>query len=99
MKRNGFEPHENPILRPLGNIRCVDSLLIRKPRPMAREEPEEGNDSEELTVCHSRESGNPEEKETDWPETDIIVVSPPFLGDKKLLGELGETYTSDFRKG
>ena len=43
--------------------------------------------------------GNPEEKETDWPETDIIVVSPPFLGDKKLLGELGETYTSDFRKG
>ena len=99
MKQNGFEPHENPILRPLNNIQCVDSLLIRKPHPMAREESEEGNDSEELTVCHSRESGNPEEKETDWPETDIIVVSPPFLGDKKLLGELGETYTSDFRKG
>jgi hypothetical protein len=99
MKQNGFGPHDNPVLRPLNNIQCIDSLLSRKPRPMAREESEEGSDSEHLPVCHSRESGNPEEKETDWPETDIIVVSPPFLGDKKLLGELGETYTSDFRKG
>lgn len=34
----------------------------------------------------------------EWPEADFIVGNPPFLGDKKMLGELGEDYTKHLRK-
>lgn len=30
--------------------------------------------------------------EPEWPEVDAIVGNPPFLGDKKMLGELPEDY-------
>ncbi|NOU30777.1 MAG: class I SAM-dependent DNA methyltransferase [Polyangiaceae bacterium] len=29
---------------------------------------------------------------TDWPEVDAIVGNPPFLGDRKIRGELGTIY-------
>ena len=29
---------------------------------------------------------------TDWPEVDFMVHNPPFLGTKKLRGELGDAY-------
>ena len=32
-----------------------------------------------------------------WPEADVIVGNPPFLGDKKMKGELGAEYTSKVR--
>jgi len=32
-------------------------------------------------------------KEPEWPEADVIVGNPPFLGDKKMRGELGRPYT------
>ncbi len=34
-------------------------------------------------------------KEATWPEADVIIGNPPFLGDKKLRGELGGAYTDD----
>lgn len=42
------------------------------------------------------EAGNPVEPE--WPSVDVIVSNPPFLGAKKMLGELGEEYVSQVRK-
>jgi type II restriction/modification system DNA methylase subunit YeeA len=33
-----------------------------------------------------------------WPRTDVVVGNPPFLGDKKMIGELGSDYTSKLRK-
>ncbi|MGO8927209.1 MAG: class I SAM-dependent DNA methyltransferase [Limisphaerales bacterium] len=30
---------------------------------------------------------------TDWPEVDFIVGNPPFLGNKRLRSELGESHT------
>jgi hypothetical protein len=36
------------------------------------------------------DAGNPFEPE--WPEADFIIGNPPFLGDKKLRGELGDEY-------
>ena len=36
--------------------------------------------------------------EPDWPEADFIIGNPPFLGDKKMRGELGDTYVSALRK-
>ena len=40
--------------------------------------------------------GTPEEAE--WPECDAIVGNPPFLGDKKMRGELGDEYVTTLRK-
>lgn len=35
--------------------------------------------------------------EPEWPEADVIVGNPPFLGDKKMWGELGSRYVEDLR--
>jgi hypothetical protein len=35
--------------------------------------------------------------EADWPEVDVIVGNPPFLGDKKMRGELGNDYVGSLR--
>ncbi len=36
------------------------------------------------------EEGNP--VEPDWPEADVVIGNPPFLGTKKLRSELGDAY-------
>lgn len=41
------------------------------------------------------EDGNPVEPE--WPEADVIIGNPPFLGDKFMRGELGNRYVNDLR--
>ena len=33
-----------------------------------------------------------------WPAADVIVGNPPFLGDKKMRGELGDSYVTALRK-
>jgi hypothetical protein len=35
--------------------------------------------------------------EPDWQPVDVIVGNPPFLGAKRLIGELGEQYVDDLR--
>jgi type II restriction/modification system DNA methylase subunit YeeA len=37
-------------------------------------------------------------EEAEWPECDAIVGNPPFLGDKKMRGELGDEYVTALRK-
>ena len=32
-----------------------------------------------------------------WPAADVIIGNPPFLGDKKMRAELGDTYVDDLR--
>jgi len=36
--------------------------------------------------------------EAEWPVADVIIGNPPFLGDKKMRGELGDEYTGALRK-
>jgi type II restriction/modification system DNA methylase subunit YeeA len=33
-----------------------------------------------------------------WPAASVIVGNPPFLGDKKMRGELGDAYVETLRK-
>lgn len=40
--------------------------------------------------------GNP--VEPDWPEVDVIIGNPPFLGGKKIKTELGSNYVTDVFK-
>ncbi len=32
-----------------------------------------------------------------WPQADVVIGNPPFIGDKKLLRELGDDYTNALR--
>ena len=36
-------------------------------------------------------------REPEWPAVDVIVGNPPFLGDKKMRGELGDEYVENLR--
>jgi type II restriction/modification system DNA methylase subunit YeeA len=35
--------------------------------------------------------------EPEWPQADVIIGNPPFLGDKKMRAELGDKYVDDLR--
>jgi len=37
-------------------------------------------------------------KEANWPEADVIIGNPPFLGDRRMIGVLGETYVENLRR-
>jgi type II restriction/modification system DNA methylase subunit YeeA len=41
---------------------------------------------------------NADGSEAQWPRADAVVGNPPFLGDKKMLGELGDAYVGTLRK-
>ena len=42
------------------------------------------------------EAGRPVEPA--WPPADVIIGNPPFLGDRRMRGELGDEYVNDLRK-
>ncbi|MCK5804941.1 MAG: class I SAM-dependent DNA methyltransferase, partial [Lentisphaeria bacterium] len=42
------------------------------------------------------DEGNPVEPE--WPEADVVIGNPPFLGDKRMRAELGDNYTESLRR-
>ena len=35
--------------------------------------------------------------EAEWPKASVVMGNPPFLGDKKMLSELGGEYTETLR--
>ena len=35
-----------------------------------------------------------DDTESEWPETDVVIVNPPFMGGKLLITHLGEDYVS-----
>ena len=37
---------------------------------------------------------SPDGEEPDWPQADVVIGNPPFLGGKLLIGGLGENYVS-----
>ncbi|MBS7349623.1 MAG: class I SAM-dependent DNA methyltransferase, partial [Comamonas sp.] len=41
---------------------------------------------------------NADGSEAVWPQADVVVGNPPFIGDKKMRGELGLKYTTTLRK-
>ena len=40
---------------------------------------------------------NADGSEAGWPAADAVVGNPPFVGDKKMRGELGDAYTEALR--
>ena len=48
-------------------------------------------------IAESSEPAGSEPVEPDWPTVDFIVGNPPFLGDKMMRRELGDTYVDRLR--
>ena len=40
----------------------------------------------------------PDGTEPDWPEADVVIGNPPFLGDRVMRGSLGHEYTEILRR-
>ena len=40
----------------------------------------------------------PNGREPDWPEADVVIGNPPFLGDRVMRGVLGHEYTERLRQ-
>lgn len=49
-------------------------------------------------ILHGDALMNADGSEAEWPTADVIVGNPPFLGDRKMIRELGEDYTKALRK-
>jgi len=41
---------------------------------------------------------NPDGTEAEWPTVDAIIGNPPFLGDRKMIADIGEDYVTQLRK-
>jgi hypothetical protein len=39
-----------------------------------------------------------EPQQAEWPEVDVVVGNPPFLGDKLMIGAMGESYVGTLRR-
>jgi hypothetical protein len=37
--------------------------------------------------------------EADWPKASVVIGNPPFLGDRKMIRELGDDYTFTSAQG
>ncbi|WP_197273262.1 MULTISPECIES: class I SAM-dependent DNA methyltransferase [unclassified Citromicrobium] len=63
-----------------------------------------GNIEKRDAVLVTDEQGNPvldaegKPQRAKWPKADVVVGNPPFLGDKKMISELGEDYTIALRR-
>jgi len=40
---------------------------------------------------------NPDGTEAHWPDADVVIGNPPFLGDRRMIGVLGEPYVFALR--
>ncbi len=69
---NGFGLPEDPILKPLHNIRRMDAVLAHDV------------------------AGHPVEPV--WPEADVIIGNPPFLGGNRVRQQLGDAYVDNLFK-
>jgi type II restriction/modification system DNA methylase subunit YeeA len=71
------------------------------PRPPSRGPAASSDDAESGTPDQVR--GDEQEKSrlipvrAEWPEADVVIGNPPFLGGKKVLGELGAETTKALR--
>ncbi|XWZ94973.1 class I SAM-dependent DNA methyltransferase (plasmid) [Azospirillum sp. B2RO_4] len=89
MRRHGYEVPRNPILQSLKTIEQKDALVdliggeTRWPDPQ--------------TFAAAGKDGGGDGRDGE-PYRMVIVGNPPFLGDKTMLGELGEEYVTRLRR-
>jgi hypothetical protein len=91
---NGFDNDRSPVLQVLDGFENTDALLrityrtAPKNLKEAREREHEFDSPFQLKAYHERH----------WPDCDVIISNPPFLGDKLMRGELGHEYVVELRQ-
>ena len=83
---NGFDNDRTPVLQNLDGFQNEDALLVPHFRSKARtlKEAQAGE--------HAGDDALKFYTEREWPEADVIVSNPPFLGGKLMRRELGNAY-------
>lgn len=89
---NGFDNDRSPVLQDLDGFQNEDALLVPHFRSKAKtlKEAQAGE--------HKSDDALKFYTEREWPKCDVIVSNPPFLGTKKLRGELGDDYVEELFK-
>ncbi len=86
---NGFDNDRSPVLQNLDGFENKDALLNqtfrKKPKSLNEAQAEQHRQDEAVKVYTERA----------WPECDVLVSNPPFLGTKKLRSELGDEYVEE----
>ena len=83
---NGFDNDHTPVLQNLDGFQNEDALLAPHFRSKARtlKEAQAGE--------HAGDDALKFYTEREWPEADVIVGNPPFLGGTNLCGGTGRDY-------
>jgi hypothetical protein len=89
---NGFDNDRTPVLQNLDGFHNEDALLVPHYRSKAKTLKQAQADE------HTSDDAFRFYSERKWPEADVIVGNPPFLGDKLMRGELGDTYVEELRR-
>jgi type II restriction/modification system DNA methylase subunit YeeA len=89
---NGFDNDRTPVLQNLDGFLNEDALLVPHYHSKAKtlKEAQAGEHAEDDSLKFYTER--------EWPECDVLVGNPPFLGDKLMRGELGDRYVEELRK-
>jgi len=100
---HGYPPKTNPVLEPLEQIECRDALLQFLPPPLGEGRgggtPAQPATAQPLTPTLSPEGrGSQPATEAPWPAASVVIGNPPFIGDRKMIRELGEDYTFALRR-
>ena len=92
LRTNGFPLDREPVLQVLEGFHNEDALLVPHYRSKAKslKEAQAGEHTEDTALKFYTER--------DWPECDVTVSNPPFLGDKLMRGELGDGYVEELRR-
>ena len=89
---NGFDNDRTPVLQNLDGFQNEDALLVphfhNKARTLKEAQADEHKEDASLKFYTERQ----------WPVCDVLVGNPPFLGDKLMRGQLGDTYVEELRR-
>jgi hypothetical protein len=85
-RENGFDNDRSPVLQVLDGFQNEDALLVPHFRTKAKslKEAQAGE--------HAGDDALKFYTERAWPEADVVVGNPPFLGGKLIRRELGNSY-------
>jgi hypothetical protein len=84
LRANGFPLDREPVLQVLDGFHNEDALLVPHyhNKPKSLKEAQAGEHAEDAALKFYTER--------EWPECDVLVGNPPFLGGKLLRRELGD---------
>ncbi|MEI7940316.1 MAG: DNA methyltransferase [Verrucomicrobiota bacterium] len=89
---NGFKNDRTPVLQNLDGFQNEDALLVPHFHNKARTLKEAQADE------HKPDAALKFYTERPWPQCDVLVGNPPFLGDKLMRRELGDSYVEELRR-